>query len=69
MEKIAVFIYEQFNFPSHNEYLEFDGCGKYSCKRSHLLMGSMNSGHKLLKILHSAPLINNRIASKALVNR
>ena len=30
MEKIPFFMYEKCHFPSHNEYLEFDGGGKYS---------------------------------------
>ncbi len=33
MEKIRLFMYEKCNFPSHNEYLEFDGSGKYLLKK------------------------------------
>ncbi len=33
MEKIHLFMYEKCIFPCHNEYLEFDGSGKYSRKR------------------------------------
>ncbi len=30
MEKIHLFMHEKCSFPSHNEYLEFDGRGKWA---------------------------------------